>query len=142
VIWELQAFQGKPSKQVRCAQSKGSQVVVDGDGTLEKVVLTRLVRMNAMVSGIVTGIVTGLAIFVATNWLLIKGGPIGPDGEPIIGPHLELLGQYFIGYKVTFGGSCIGLAYGAVVGFGVGCFVAYVYNWLVRLRESRSRPHA
>ena len=108
--------------------------MADDNGILDTIVLTRLVHLNAMITGIVAGIVGGLGVFVATNWLLIKGGPIGSDGEPIIGPHLELLGQYFIGYKVTFGGSLIGLAYGAVVGFCVGYFVAQVYNWLVRFR--------
>lgn len=111
---------------------------MDSDRGLETAVLTRLVHLNAVISGIATAIVGGLALFVATNWLLIKGGPIGPDGEPIIGPHLELLGQYFIGYKVTFGGSLIGFVYGSAVGFCVGYFVAQVYNWLVRLKERRS----
>jgi hypothetical protein len=95
--------------------------------------------MNATIYGSVTGIVTGLAIFVATNWLIIKGGPIGPEGEPVIGPHLWLLGQFFIGYEVTFRGSLIGFVYGFVVGFAVGYFAARVYNWLVGLKERRSQ---
>lgn len=97
---------------------------------LEDVILTRIVRLNAMVTGWVTGLLGGLAIFIATNWLVIKGGPV-------VGPHLALLGQYFIGYRVTFLGSLIGFAYGFVTGFGAGYFVATVYN---RVVARRTRP--
>src|SRR2546428_4544247 len=96
--------------------------------TLESLVSVRLMRLNATVQGVVTGVVAGLGIFIATNWLIIKGGPV-------VGPHLALLGQFFIGYRVTFVGSLVGLAYGFVLGFVVGYGVATVYNWLAELRE-------
>ena len=76
----------------------------------------------------VTGLVGGLVIFVATNWLVLKGGPV-------VGPHLGLLGQFFIGYRVTFLGSFIGFAYGFVSGFLAGYFVATVYNLVVARRD-------
>jgi hypothetical protein len=97
---------------------------------LEDIVLARTVRLNAKVHGIVTGLVAGLAIFLATNWLVIKGGEV-------VGPHLGLLGQFFPGYRVTFGGSLLGAAYGFGCGFILGALVAQVYNWLVSLREGR-----
>ena len=112
--------------------------MVEDRKELEKVVLTRLMRLNATIYGIVAGLAGGVAVFVATNWLVLKGGPIGPDGEPVIGPHLWLLGQYFIGYSVTFVGSFIGLAYGFVCGFIVGYAVARIYNWIIDLKERRS----
>ena len=96
---------------------------------LEEIVLTRILRLNAKIHGLVAGLVTGLVIFVVTNWLVLKGGEV-------VGPHLALLGQFFIGYRVTFGGSLIGAAYGFICGFGVGYFVASMYNWLVDLKES------
>ena len=105
---------------------------------LEDVVRTRLLRLNATVQALVVGILTGLLIFVATNWLVLKGGHVGPQGEPIVGPHLSLLSQFFIGYRVTFLGSLIGFAYGFVSGFLVGYFVAMVYNMVVDLREKKS----
>ena len=73
----------------------------------EEIVLTRLLRLNATVQGIVTGLVFGLVIFIATNWLTLKGGRV-------VGPHLALLSQFFIGYRVTFVGSLIGFAHGFV----------------------------
>ncbi len=99
------------------------------DKTVDQVVLTRLIRMNATIQGVVVGTIAGLGLFVATNWLVIKGGPV-------VGPHLSLLNQVFIGYSVTFVGSFIGLAYGFVFGFGVGYFIAWTYNRAADWRES------
>lgn len=109
------------------------------DKKLEELVMTRLMRLNAVLQGIVTGTLLGLAIFVATNWLILKGGHIGPDGEPVIGPHLVLLRQFLVGYRVTFLGSLIGAAYGLGLGFLIGYSVARIYNWVVDLKEVRQR---
>ncbi len=108
------------------------------DKKLEELVLTRLMRLNAVVQGLVTGTLLGLVIFIATNWLILKGGHIGPSGEPVVGPHLALLRQFFIGYRVSFWGSLIGFAYGLGFGFVIGYSVARIYNWIVDLRESRT----
>ena len=102
---------------------------------IEQILLARLLRLNATVQGLVAGTIGGLAIFLATNWLLIKGPQIGQDGEPVVGPHLGLLSQYFIGYRVSFLGSLIGLFYGFALGFTGGYFVAWMYNRIVDLRE-------
>lgn len=101
---------------------------------LEKFVLARLLRLNATVQGVVTGIVVGLGIFVATNWLILKGGDV-------VGPHLSLLNQFLIGYEVTFVGSLIGFGYGFVGGFIVGYLVAIMYNWIAGFRESKRQGH-
>jgi hypothetical protein len=95
---------------------------------IEEIILTRMARLNAKIHGLVAGLLIALAIFVATNWLVLKGGEV-------VGPHLALLGQFFIGYRVTFGGSLIGAAYGFLCGFVVAYFVASMYNWLVDLKE-------
>jgi hypothetical protein len=110
--------------------------MVEEKQKLEEVVLTRLVRLNANVQSIVTGLIVGLVIFVATNWLLLKGSPVGPHGEPLVGPHLALLSQFFIGYRVTFVGSLIGFSYGFGSGFLVGYFVARIYNGVVDQRNA------
>jgi hypothetical protein len=94
------------------------------------IVLTRLARFNATVQGLVLGILLGGVIFVATNWLVLKGG------NPV-GPHLALLGQYFIGYRVTFVGSLIGFVYGFATGFVVGYSLAWLYNWFAVTRERK-----
>jgi hypothetical protein len=103
--------------------------------SLEEIVLTRLVRLNASLQGVVTGLVLGLGIFIATNWLVLKGGDV-------VGPHLSLLGHFFIGYRVSFVGSLIGFAYGFLSGFIIGYFVARIYNWTVGLRQGKPQTHA
>jgi hypothetical protein len=103
--------------------------------TFEQLVVTRLLHLNATLQGIVTGLISGVVIFIATNWLLLKGGTV-------VGPHLSLLGQFFIGFEVTFIGSLIGFAYGFVSGFLVGYSVARIYNWAVAFREGRQQRAA
>jgi hypothetical protein len=99
--------------------------------SIEQFVLTRMVRLNASIQGFVTGVIVGLSIFVATNWLILKGGDV-------VGPHLSLLGQFFIGYRVSFVGSLIGFAYGFVTGFVCGYSLATMYNWVVDLRRPKT----
>ena len=98
--------------------------MAEDEKTLGKVVLTRLLRLNAIMQGVVTGIVAGLGIFIATNWLVLKGGDV-------VGPHLGLLGHFFI----SFVGSFIGFAYAFVTGFLIGYFIARIYNRIVDVRE-------
>jgi hypothetical protein len=100
----------------------------DENQVLEKIVLTRLIHINAIVTGMVLGLVFGLGIFLSTNFLLLKGGDV-------VGPHLALLGQFLIGYEVTFLGSIIGLIYGLLIGFGTGYAFGLIYNWIAILRE-------
>ena len=96
--------------------------------------LRGMVRFNAKVFGLVLGIVSGLIIFIGTNWLLIKGGPATPDGRHLVGPHLELLGQFFIGYRVSFLGSIIGFLYGFAFGTLCGAAIGWIYNKIVDFR--------
>jgi hypothetical protein len=102
-------------------------MVID-EKELKKIVLVRTLRLNAKIQGIIVGLSAGLLILFATNWLLIKGGDV-------VGPHLALLGQFFIGYEVSFVGSLIGFAYAFVVGFLGGYCVARLYNSIVDLKE-------
>jgi hypothetical protein len=100
---------------------------------LQDIVHARALQLSATVQGIVTGLVAGIALFIATNWLVLKGGDV-------VGPHLALLGQFFIGYRVTFVGSLIGFAYAFVAGYIVGYVVARIYNFIASGREAhRSR---
>jgi hypothetical protein len=73
--------------------------------------------------GIAFGLVIGLGLFVATNILVLKGGPV-------VGPRLGLLRLYFPGYSVSFIGSLIGFVYAFVLGYGVGWAIARIYNRL------------
>jgi uncharacterized membrane protein required for colicin V production len=60
----------------------------------------------------------------------------------VVGPHLALLGQFLIGYRVSFVGSLIGFAYGFIAGYLVGYAVGRVYNWAADRREHKRLGHA
>jgi hypothetical protein len=94
-----------------------------------------ILRLNAKILALVLGILMGLFIFIATNWLVIKGGHITPSGEYLVGPHLQLLSQFFIGYRVSFLGSFIGFFYGFALGTLSGATIAWIYNKIVDFRN-------
>jgi len=93
----------------------------------DRALIRAILKLDGNVLGLVFGIIGAFALFVATNWLLVKGG------QPI-GPHLSLLGHFFIGYSVTFVGSLIGAAYAFICGYVAGLILAYVYNGVVWLK--------
>jgi hypothetical protein len=96
--------------------------------TPEAKLFSGVLLLNAKVVGLAFGLILGLGIFVATNWLIIKGGDR-------VGPHLILLSQYFIGYRVTFLGSLIGAAYGFALGTICGALMGWIYNKIVAFRQ-------
>lgn len=98
----------------------------------EEIIKTHLLYLNAMVQGVSTGLFMGLGLFAITIWLVVKGGGV-------VGPHLALLAQYFIGYSVTWSGSFVGLAYGFVLGYSIGYAYARIYNWVVDKKTSRTK---
>jgi NhaP-type Na+/H+ or K+/H+ antiporter len=108
----------------------GREGIMEPGRSPEDTLRTRVLRLNAMATGVAFGVLVGLGLFVATNWLILKGGEN-------VGPHLALLGQFFIGYKVTFLGSVIGLGYGFVSGFVVGFMIAALHNRFADQRRRR-----
>jgi hypothetical protein len=96
-----------------------------------------ILRLNAKIWGLVCGVLLGLAIFIATNWLVIKGGHIDAvTGDYVVGPHLQLLSQFFIGYRVSFFGSIIGFLWGFLLGTLGGALIGWIYNKIVDMRNS------
>ena len=84
----------------------------------------RILRLDALAQAVSTGLLAGSGIFLATNWLVVKGGPV-------VGPNLALLAQFCPGYSVTFGGSLVGFAYGVLYGGLTGFALGWVYNRVV-----------
>lgn len=87
-----------------------------------------VVRIQSGVLTVVCALIGGLGLFAMTAWLLIKDGPN-------VGQHLNLLGNYFIGYSVTWTGSLVGLLYGALVGGVFGWTIGRIYNAVVSIRH-------
>jgi hypothetical protein len=94
----------------------------------EKILERAVIRLNANILGIVLGILTGLGLFIATNFLVIKGGEV-------VGPHLGLLGVFFPFYTVTFTGSLLGFVYGLICGYVAGFIIATIYNLVVKIKS-------
>lgn len=69
--------------------------------------------------GLATGLALGIVVFLTTALYLLR-----PD--PAI--HLELLGQFFYGYTVSWRGALVGLAWGGLTGFVAGWFAAFCRN--------------
>jgi len=84
----------------------------------EEKLFSDILWLNAKILGLVLGIILGLVIFVATNWLVIKGGNR-------VGPHLSLL-------------SFIGLAYGFALGTLSGTLLGWIYNKITTLRNGKN----
>ena len=80
-----------------------------------------IVRLRARVMALVFAAVSGTGLFVATAWLVARGGEN-------VGSHLGLLSNYFPGYSVTWPGAIVGALYGAVLGGIVGWAMAWIYN--------------
>jgi hypothetical protein len=83
-----------------------------------------LARLNARAWGIAVGLLLGGGLFLATIFLVARGGPN-------VGQHLVLLREYFPGYSVTIAGSFIGFVYGFVLGYAIGRIIGVLYNRLV-----------
>lgn len=79
-------------------------------------------RLDPVALGVAVGAVSGLLIFIATVILVIKGGPV-------VGPNLSLLGNFLVGFDVTWSGALVGLLEGGLGGFAIGYFGASFRNW-------------
>ncbi len=87
----------------------------------------KILKIRAAILALVMALLGGTTLFVMTAWLLIKGGPFP-------GYHLRLLGEFFIGYSVTWPGCFVGFFYGALVGGIGGWTIGLIYNQVVKFR--------
>jgi hypothetical protein len=92
----------------------------------EKLIVQSLARLDGNALGLAIGLLSGLVVFLATNFLLFKGGEE-------VGPNLALLGQFFIGYEVSISGGLIGAVYGMMAGFVIGWLIAFLRNFVVTI---------
>ncbi len=88
------------------------------------VLMAGFARMDVAALAIAMGTLFAIGLFLLTAMLLLKGAPPGQH----IGPHLGLLGVYFPGYSVSWGGSVIGAVYGWILGAAIGFAWAAMWN--------------
>ena len=86
-------------------------------------------RLKAGILGLVFGLIFGIGLFAMTAILLIESGPN-------MGYHLGLLGNYFIGYTVTWKGAFIGFFWAFAVGVVIGWSIGVIYNRIVTIRSN------
>jgi hypothetical protein len=84
--------------------------------------------------GVAMGIGGALLIFVLTFITLLR--------EPSERFPLELLNEYLYGYRVSWPGLVIGTAWGFVVGFVTGWFIAFCRNLAVAISVFAIRTRA
>jgi len=87
----------------------------------KELVEAAIVRLRARVMAVVFGMLGGVGLWLASVWLVVRGGPN-------VGQHLGLLSNYFPGYEVSWLGSFIGFGYGALCGAAIGWSIASIYN--------------
>jgi hypothetical protein len=80
-------------------------------------------KVDAISVGVAMGLVAGFLLFLATMFLVIRGG------EPV-GPNLQLISELFPGYTVSAGGSLLGFAYGFGGGLIIGSLLGFLRNLL------------
>ena len=90
----------------------------------DEIIIKSFNRMDKLGFAAAIGTVSGLSIFLVTILLIIKGGEV-------VGPNLQLLNQYFIGYSVTIKGAFIGMGYSFFWGFLFGWLFAYLRNLFI-----------
>jgi protoporphyrinogen oxidase len=78
-------------------------------------------KLDRMALGVALGSVSGVALSIATLAAALPG-------RAELGAFLDLLGQYFLGYRVSLVGSLLGLVYGFAVGFAGGWTLAFGRN--------------
>lgn len=101
----------------------------------EKALARAFARMDKLAFATAAGSVSGLLVFLATIWLVIKGGDV-------VGPNLQLLSQYFAGYTVTVKGAFVAFGYSFFWGFLFGWAFAYLRNLFLAFYLYRVRKKA
>jgi hypothetical protein len=100
----------------------------------EKLLQRTFSRIDKLGFATAVGTVSGLLVLLGTLLLVVKGGPD-------VGQNLQLLGQYFAGYKVSPGGAFIGFGYTFLWGFLFGWAFAYLRNFLIGYYIYRIKKH-
>ena len=96
--------------------------------TLEEVLAAAFARYDPLALGAAVGLVLGAGLFLATAIAILRG----PGGA---GSVLALIGQYLLGYEVSWVGAGIGLVGAGLGGFLFGWLLAYAINGLIGWEE-------
>jgi protoporphyrinogen oxidase len=116
--------------QVTHQQRGGDRLVpreVDVDPLLD-VVRAAFAKYDPVALGVALGALSGFGLFFMTAVLVLAGGAV-------VGPTLGLLGNYFLGFEVSWSGAFLGLFEAGLGGFAFGVLLANAINMTVGLHE-------
>jgi protoporphyrinogen oxidase len=115
------------------AARKGDRLVPGKvkDPTLEEMVRWAFAQYDAVALGVALGVVMAVGAFAVTAAALL-----GPEPR---GPMLQLLGNYFLGYQVTWPGAFLLAGQSALGGFVFGWLIAKAVNLVVAGYENTIR---
>jgi protoporphyrinogen oxidase len=88
---------------------------------LERALAPAFAKVDRFAFGAALGTVAAAGLFLASLFLVWKGGPH-------VGKNLKLLAQYLPGYEASVRGALLGIPYGLVGGFVAGWTLAVVRN--------------
>jgi protoporphyrinogen oxidase len=113
------------------ARATGDRLVPEriAQTTLQEALGQVFAKYDPVALGTAVGSVAGALIFMATAILLVMGGDV-------VGPTLSLLGNYFLGYEISWPGAFLGLLEAGVGGFAFGYALASMINRVIS-RELR-----
>ncbi len=97
--------------------------------TLEDVLMAAFARYDPLALGLAVAIVNGVGLFLTTVWVLLRAERGSTE-------MLALVGQYLLGYEVSWGGAVLGLIGAGVFGFVVGFAVAWLINLIIGWEET------
>lgn len=121
-LWNVNAEQ-EYHEEVRSAADAAVNTMAS---VVQGALARAFMKLDRAAFGLSLGVMAGLVLFLATLFLVIKGGPDA-------GSNLALLGHFFPGYDVDPFGAVLGLGYGFLTGFVVGWGVAFLRNTVVFL---------
>lgn len=85
-------------------------------------------KLDSEAFGLTCGALWGIGLFSLTWWIIALDGP---SEKP------TAIGKLYRGYTITPRGSVIGLVWAFFDALVGGLCFAWLYNWFVRMRESR-----
>jgi hypothetical protein len=130
-IWDVNVEDDYHEEHREVSSAAGGDRLVPGriaKPTMEETLSEIFAKYDAVALGSAIGSIAGTLLFLATAILLVKGGET-------IGPNLSLLGNYLLGYDVSWGGAFLGLLEAGVGGFGFGWLLARLINAVIGREE-------
>jgi protoporphyrinogen oxidase len=129
-VWDVNV-DAEYHEEVRAADNPSGDRLVPGRATeaaIEELIRDAFARYDAVALGTAVGAVMSVGLFLATAFLMLRGGER-------VGANLSLLGQVLFGYGMTWPGAITGALEAGALGFGFGYVLAKAINFVIAAEE-------